>query len=116
MYLEEIDLCKRIRENNFKVYALQNFKINHIGASSTSIGEEFEKNRNWHWLWSQYYFDKKHKGYFFCFFKYIFIITKVLLNLFTIPLHKKNKFYFYRFWGLVSSILEKKSFYRPHLF
>ena len=43
MYLEEIDLCKRIREDNFKVYVLQNFKIKHIGASSSSIGEEFEK-------------------------------------------------------------------------
>jgi len=116
MYLEEIDLCKRIREDNFKVYVLQNFKIKHIGASSSSIGEEFDKNRNWHWLWSQYYFDKKHKGYFFCFFKYTFIFAKILLNLLIIPLRKKNKFYFYRFWGLVSSILEKKSFYRPHLF
>ena len=116
MYLEEIDLCKRIRENNYKIYTMKNFSVKHIGASSTSIGEEFEKNRNWHWLWSQYYFDKKHKGYFYCFFKYIFILTKVSLNLFSIPLHKNNKFYFYRFWGLISSILEKKSFYRPRLF
>ena len=113
MYLEEIDLCKRIRENNYKIYAMQNFRIKHIGASSTSIGEEFEKNRNWHWLWSQYYFDKKHKGYIYCFFKYVYILTKMSLNLCLIPWHKNNKFYFYRFWGLISSILKKKSFYRP---
>ena len=34
IYLEEIDLCKRIKKNNKKIFLDKNIKIHHIGGSS----------------------------------------------------------------------------------
>ena len=65
LFFEEIDLCKRIKKNNGKIYLVDNIIIKHEGASSVSknYSLELEKNRNWHWMWSTFYFHKKHKGF-----------------------------------------------------
>ena len=65
LFFEEIDLCKRVKKNNGKIYLVDNIIIKHEGASSVSknYSLELEKNRNWHWMWSTFYFHKKHKGY-----------------------------------------------------
>ena len=65
LYFEEIDLCKKIRNNNGKIYSDSNIIINHEGAGSvkTTLSEELENNRNWHWMWSTFYFHKKYKGF-----------------------------------------------------
>ena len=34
IYLEEIDLCKRLMKKNKKIYLDKNIKINHLGGSS----------------------------------------------------------------------------------
>jgi len=60
IYLEEIDLCKRLRKMNRKIYLDKNIKIKHLGGSShnNSIKHEMELSRNWHWMWSTFYFNK----------------------------------------------------------
>ena len=65
IYFEEIDLCKRLINNNKKIYLDTNIKITHAGGTSheESINYEMEKSRNWHWMWSTFYFHKKHYGY-----------------------------------------------------
>ena len=52
IYLEEIDLCKRLKDKNKKIYLDHNILINHIGGSShnKSINFEMELSRNWHWM------------------------------------------------------------------
>ena len=30
---------------------------------------EMEKSRNWHWMWSLFYYNKKHKGYIYSIIK-----------------------------------------------
>ena len=35
IYLEEIDLCKRVKEKNKKIYLDKNIKINHLGVNLT---------------------------------------------------------------------------------
>ena len=69
LYLEEIDLCKRIRENNGKILSI-NVPFIHLGGLSHGDREniEMEKSRNWHWMWSKFYFKKKYQGYFLAFF------------------------------------------------
>ena len=44
LYFEEIDLCKKIRNNNGKIYTDSNIIINHEGAGSvkTALSEELE--------------------------------------------------------------------------
>jgi GT2 family glycosyltransferase len=65
LYFEEIDLCKRVKKKNGKIYLDKTIVINHEGASSVhNINNlELEKNRNWHWMWSTFYYQKKHKGF-----------------------------------------------------
>ena len=118
LYLENTDLCLRQKNKNGKIYVLKNSHIKHFGSYTTK--QDFSNNleylRNWHWMWSKFYFNKKHYGYLSAIvktfhnlvsalFKYIFY--SLLLNN-----HKKN-IYKMRFFGLYNSIIGKKSFLRP---
>ena len=46
LYLEEIDLCKRIKERNQKIFVNKEAKIIHLEAKSTDIKFEFENTIN----------------------------------------------------------------------
>jgi len=69
LFFEEIDLCKKVKKNGGKIYLVQNIIIKHEGASSVLKKDSFEleKNRNWHWMWSTFYYQKKHKGFLLAF-------------------------------------------------
>ena len=58
IYFEEIDFCRRLIQTNKKIFLDTNIKINHAGGTShdESINHEMEKSRNWHWMWSTFYF------------------------------------------------------------
>ena len=120
IYLEEIDLCKRIKESNKKIYLGKNIIINHLGGSShnEAINFEMELSRNWHWMWSTFYFNKKHYGYFNSLTKVSGKLISSLIKIifYTLILnHDKKKIYFQRFSGLYNSIIGKKSWYRPKI-
>ena len=118
LYLEEIDLCKRLRKKNHKIYVCKNAKIVHIGAKSTNLGFEYEKCRNWHWMWSKVYFDKKHFGTFYAVNKYFFQIIKDIFKLiiFSMMLNRKKVFISYlRLSGVFNSLLGNSSWYRPKI-
>ena len=61
LYLEEIDLCKRIKKLKEKILLL-NIGIDHLGGKfMTAITIwKMEKSRNWHWMWSKFYFFTKN--------------------------------------------------------
>ena len=118
LYLEEIDLCKRLRKKNHKIYVCKNAKIVHIGAKSSNLGFEYEKCRNWHWMWSKVYFDKKHFGTFYALNKYFFQIIKDIFKLiiFSMMLNRKKVFISYlRLSGVFNSLLGNSSWYRPKI-
>ena len=117
MYLENNDLCKRMLDIKEDVYVIPESKIIHFGASAVSdkFYEEVEFSRNWHWMWSIFYFNKKHYGYFFAFKKtYKKLITSIIKFLFfSIMFNKvRKKIYLMRFSGLLNAIVGKKSWYR----
>ncbi len=120
IYLEEIDLCKRLREKNKKIFLDKNIIINHLGGKSHNkeIDFEMELSRNWHWMWSLFYFNRKHFGFFNSFakifFKLISSLFKTIFYTFVFN-DKKKKIYFHRLSGLLNSILGKKSWYRPKI-
>ena len=120
LYLEEIDLCRRVVKNGKKIYIDSNIQIFHEGAKSvdSSISFEVELTRNWHWMWSKFYFQKKYYGYFF---SLIQVIPKLFSNIFKIILYsllfnkKKSLVYFYRLRGIISAVLGQSSWYRPRI-
>ena len=120
LYFEEIDLCKRIRKNDIKIYIDPSIKVNHLGGTShnSEINKTMELSRNWHWMWSSFYFHKKHYGYISALFK---ISPKLLSSLikfiFYLLIFQKFKsdIYKHRVFGIINSVLLKKSWYRPRI-
>ena len=120
LYLENDDLCMRTKQINENIYIMKNSLINHLGGSSADkkFLIEIEYLRNWHWMWSKFYFNKKHYGFFNAVmsvsrnffsaqFKYIYYL--ITFNAF------KKKIYKMRFLGLVNAMLGKKSWYRINI-
>ena len=117
LYLENDDLCRRVKKNGQKIFVIKNSIIDHKGSSSSSIKNdpEFEYLRNWHWMWSKYYYNKKHYGIFIAlikiFFNLVSAIFKYVFYSLTLNNYKKNIFKM-RISGIVNSILGNKSKYR----
>jgi len=117
LYLEEIDLCKRIKQIKEKIYVDPNIQVLHLGGASVDpkFSEDVELNRNWHWMWSRFYFNKKHTNYFFAL---IFMMPKLLSSILKIIIYsatfktKKRKIYLMRLSGLINSIIGKSSWHR----
>ena len=118
IYLEEIDLCKRLRKKNKKIFLDPNILIHHQGGSSheEQYNFEMELSRNWHWMWSTFYFTKKHKGFLYALFnvsnKLISAFIKYIFYSLTMKSSKKL-IYKNRMAGLFNSIMGKSSWYRP---
>ena len=120
IYLEEIDLCKRLKSKNKMIILDKKVIIEHIGGSSHNkkIDFEMELSRNWHWMWSLFYFNKKHYGYFYAL---LTVSSKIFSSLFKMCLYtlifnnSKKRIYSQRFLGLYNSIVGNKSWYRPKI-
>ena len=118
LYLENDDLCKRI--NKFEsIFIVPKSKINHLGASGVNkkYSEQIELSRNWHWIWSKFYFNKKHYGFlkaiFECLPSFLSAILKVLF--YFLINKKKKRIYFHRVLGFLNALLGKKSYHRPKI-
>jgi len=120
LYFEEFDLCKNLELKNENVFRAKDLLIDHLGYKGSFGSDpknqlESEKLREWHWMWSTFYFYKKNYGYLFAikktsgkllrsFFKVVF---------YTITFNKKMKSkYISRLNGLLNSIIGKNSSYR----
>ena len=62
LYLENDDFCLRTRKAGGSILIMPNSKINHKGAKAvdSKYEKEIELSRNWHWIWSKFYFNKKN--------------------------------------------------------
>ena len=120
LYFEEFDLCKQILNANGNIFSSKILLIDHLafkGSFSTNENLKFDadKLRDWHWMWSTFYFYKKNYGYLNALRR---TIGKLIRSLFKIIFYslifkkKEKSKYVCRFMGLINSILGKKSFYR----
>ena len=75
LYFEEIDLCKRIIKSGDKIYIINNAPIKHLGGKShqEKFNFEMELSRNWHWMWSTFYYFKKN-------YSFIYALKKIFKN------------------------------------
>jgi len=120
MYLENNDLCKRLIEKGESIFVAPKAKINHLGAKAVDqkYNQEIELSRNWHWIWSKFYFKKKHFGFIKAFLdgfpNFILSILKYIFYL-TINNKVKKHIYFNRASGFFNALIGKSSWYRPNL-
>ena len=116
LYLENDDLCLRVKQKNEFVYVVKNSLINHKGGITTS--EDLEYLRNWHWSWSKFYYSKKHKGYIYALMqglpKYLSSMVKYFFY-FIINKKYKSKTYYNKALGFYNAMIGKSSWYRPKI-
>ncbi len=117
LYLEEIDLCKRILKDKGKIYLVKNAISRHLGGKSSNIGFEYEKCRNWHWMWSKTYFNFKYKNFLYSLANSLFDILTNLIKciLYFMINNKKSQLCYLRFLGTLNSTIRNKSYYRPKI-
>ena len=119
MYLENDDLCKRIRNVNEDIFIVPTSKIKHLGGKAVDIKYKsgIELSRNWHWIWSKFYFNKKHFGYTKAFMlgfpKFLSSIIKYLFYSLTKNQIKKE-IYKNRAGGFFNAAKNNSSWYRPN--
>ena len=116
LYFEENDFCLRSFKIN-KNYQINNIRIKHNVGTSVEIKNEIEKIdqanlRTWHFIWSKFYYYKKHYGSILAIIYFFPIIVRINFRIFIYALKndKTNLIkYKIRRLGLYSSILNKKS-------
>ncbi len=62
LFLEEIDLCRRIKKFNEQIFIIKKSKIFHNARKASGNSFNIELCRNWHWMWSLFYYNLKHFG------------------------------------------------------
>ena len=114
LYLENDDLCKRVNESGENIYVVPKSKIKHLGAKAVDekYKYEIELSRNWHWVWSKFYFNKKHNGYLNAFIKVcpIFFSASFKSLLYFFINNKKKKYIFLQGIGIFKCCPRKKIF------
>ena len=120
LYFEEFDLCRQILKRGGKIYASGKLYVKHLGhkgsaATDPDYSIETEMFRNWHWMWSSFYYYEKNYSYLYAvrsmygkFFRSMFkmIIFSIFFN------KKKHTMYYARFSGIFNRFIGKKSWYR----
>ena len=114
-----MDFCRRVRTLNKKIYVCDKIKFTHFGAQSHDPRFSFQAslNRNWHYNWSKFYYFKKHFGYFFALKKIIPNFFRSLKKMIKAKISKNDKdYHLFRaeFMGIINSILNRPSSYRPY--
>ena len=118
MYYETMDLCKKIRTKNKKIYACKKIKFTHYGGSSVNskFSDLYTLNRSWHYNWSKFYYFKKNFGYFFAIRKIFPNFIRAIKKMIICKICSKQKEYLshkQELLGILASILNKPSSYRP---
>ena len=120
LYFEETDYCKRGSKLKLYSYQLNKIEILHNVGTSVEYDSAYEKNQikqlcSWHFIWSKYYFYKKHYGLFLSFIIFLPILIRTIFKIIYSKILNKSEDlekYKIRLDGLFNSIKGKKSFMR----
>ena len=116
LFLEEIDLCKRIKNNGGKIFVIQKSKVQHLEKQASGDSLNVELCRNWHWMWSLFYYNYKHFGFFKAYKVTIpKLFSSIVKLVVALILFDKKKFliHYFRLSGLFNAFLKKPSWLRP---
>lgn len=119
LYYEEDDLFFKCHKNNLNIILFKNTFIKHLGNSSVDKKYEFEieLNRNWHYMWSKFYYYKKNYSYIMGLKETLGHFIKSIFKLSFFFLLNKKKFLIYqnRASGLINSYINNPSWRRPNI-
>ena len=117
VYLEDIDICLRLKLNGNEIIKIRRAEVDHKGFSShfLEIKDTMNLTRIWHFTWSSIYFQKKFEK------KYVYMLSLVKIiffalikNVFHLFVFNKKKFIInnMKISACVSHILNKGSYFR----
>ena len=116
LFLEEIDLCKRMKNSGGKIFVAMNSKVQHSGKQASEYSLSIELCRNWHWMWSLFYYNYKHFGVLVAYKVTISKFFSSIFKLFVALVFFNKKFFlihYYRLNGLFNAFLKKPAWLRP---
>tara|TARA_B100000787_G_scaffold168249_1_gene156655 strand:+ start:63 stop:905 length:843 start_codon:yes stop_codon:yes gene_type:complete len=119
LYFEESDFCLRSYKKN-KNYQINTIKIKHnVGTSVVSKNiiekKKIENLYTWHFIWSKFYYHKKHYSYLGALIYFSPIIIRIIFRIVYYSFKKdikKIEKYKIRWSGLMNSIRGNKSYKR----
>ena len=120
LYYEENDLYLRSLKKNYKIYLIEDAKIKHTGNHSTDLikKEEIEINRNWHLMWSTFYFHKWHYGLLTAYNKTLLKLLSASLKYLIFSTLRQDfdkKIYYARMSGIYNAMIGNNSWFRTNL-
>ena len=119
LYFETMDMCRKFKKENKKMFIIENIKFDHFGGASHEKKYDFQASlsRNWHYNWSKFYYFSKNYSYLYALKKFLPILTKLtfkyLLKIFSSK--KERSLIKAEISGAIASILKRKSSYRPFI-
>ena len=117
LFLEEIDLCKRIKNKGEKIFIVKESKVRHLAKQASGNSLNIELCRNWHWMWSLFYYNHKHFGVWRAYrVTIVKFISSVIKLLFALILFNKKFFliHYFRLSGLLNAFFKKSAWLRPN--
>ena len=120
LYFEETDYCYRGNKVGLKSYQINSIKVKHMVGTSVNYKDEYEQNKikellTWHFIWSKFYFFRKHYGFLFSIIYFFPILIRSIVKFLYFQLtsnNKKKRKYLIRLDGLLNSIVGNKSYKR----
>ena len=116
LFCEETDLCKRIKDLGDKIFVVTNAKAKHLATQSSAYKLNIETCKNWHWMWSLFYYNRKHYGILVAYQKTFYrFFSSIFKFVFHLIFFRKRRFliYLYRISGLLNAYMGKTSWLRP---
>ena len=116
LYVEDRDFVERLVKANFSFYKVPLTFKDTKGSHDKTFNHQILVNKNWHFMWSKFYYKKKQYGYLIA-----LLITFPYLVWASIKIiqHINNKKYFEiykaRINGLINGYFLKKAWFRPNL-
>ena len=113
LYYDETDFCLRAYRKNQKIYVLPKIKVKHQGGMSVDISNKLsiEANKNWHYMWSKFYYFRKNYSLIYAYKKTILILLMSFLKFifFSFLNKRKRVIYYNQISGLTNSYMGYKS-------
>jgi glutaredoxin len=109
-------LREELKNKGGKIFIVKNSKVQHLGKQASENILNIELCRNWHWMWSLFYYNYKHFGiitaYRIAIIKFFSSIFKLFFS-FIFFNKKKILIHYYRLNGLFNAFLQRPSWFRP---
>ena len=116
LYYEDADFLRRALKKKINIYQVPIKYSNKLGSHDKKFNHPVEVNRNWHLMWSKFYYKRKYYGYIYSFISTLPYLIRSLIRL---MIYSKNptqkEIYLARISGLYNSYILKEPWYRPKI-